>query len=204
MAFRDNTKSSRGLGPKSDPIFYMLALALVLLVGSVILNVALAEKLRGANNRLSKMAAETSVAIGDALPDIEAKNLDGTSASYSYSKDRHPTVLYVFSPSCGWCEKNFENIKALSEQKGDDYRFIGISISNKNLLEYVAKQNLRFPVLMDPSPNTVLAYKLGGTPQTIVVSKEGKAVKNWNGAYMKNLQRDVENYFQVKLPGVQE
>ncbi len=181
-----------------------MVLSLILLVASVILNVALAEKLRGANNKLSKVETEANIAIGATLPDMEAKNLDGTFAIFSFSKSQRPTIVYIFSPSCGWCEKNLENIKELVEQTNKEYQFVALSTSNKNLAEYVAENNWKFPVFRDPSPATISAYKLGGTPRTIVISEEGKVVKNWSGAYMANLQKDIEEYFQVKLPGIRQ
>jgi hypothetical protein len=48
------------------------------------------------------------------------------------------------------------------------------------------------------------AYKLGGTPQTLVVSEDGKVMKNWKGAYMSNIQKEVEDYFHIDLPGIRK
>jgi len=48
------------------------------------------------------------------------------------------------------------------------------------------------------------AYKVGGTPNTLVISPEGRVLKNWRGAYMDDLQREVEQYFEVELPGIRE
>lgn len=42
---------------------------------------------------------------------------------------------------------------------------------------------------------------LGATPQT-VVSREGRVVKNWIGAFGPNSQADVEEFFGVQLPGL--
>jgi len=48
---------------------------------------------------------------------------------------------------------------------------------------------------------TRLALKLGGTPQTIVVSPEGKVQRNWFGAYADNTN-EVESALGVTLPGL--
>ena len=96
MDSRDNTKSSRGWGLKSNPIFYVLALAIVFLVGSVILNVALAEKLRSVNNKLSEMDTEARAEIGTTIPNLEAKNLDGIDTTFSFSMTHRPT-FFIFS-----------------------------------------------------------------------------------------------------------
>jgi hypothetical protein len=47
-------------------------------------------------------------------------------------------------------------------------------------------------------------YKLGGTPQTIVVSPQGQVTRIWSGAFAEDLQREVEDYFSVKLPGIMD
>lgn len=201
-----NTKhlASKGLGSKSSGSFYLLVLASALLIGSVIINVVLAEKLRAINGKLSKVESEAILSIGDVVPDLEAENFDGTPFNSLYSDDKRSTVLYVFSTTCVWCTKNLKNMQALYEGKGTDYRFIGISMSSKGLGEYVAQHKWNFPVVTDPSPGTMLAYKLGGTPQTIIISNNGKVLKNWSGAYMNSIEREVEGYFQIKLPGFLE
>jgi hypothetical protein len=43
-----------------------------------------------------------------------------------------------------------------------------------------------------------------GTPRTLVVSREGKVVATWFGAYGGDLRRKVEEYFQLSLPGLSE
>lgn len=58
------------------------------------------------------------------------------------------------------------------------------------------------PVYKDLTELSKLTYKLGATPQTIVVSPEGKVIKNWMGAYSGDKAREVEEYFNVRLPGL--
>ncbi len=43
---------------------------------------------------------------------------------------------------------------------------------------------------------------LGPTPQTIVISPQGKVLKSWVGAYHDKTQREVETEFGVLLPGL--
>ena len=62
--------------------------------------------------------------------------------------------------------------------------------------------HLNFPVYTGLKSDTIQALGLGGTPQTIVISPEGLVLKNWPGAYREQTQREVEDYFQVRLPGL--
>jgi hypothetical protein len=43
---------------------------------------------------------------------------------------------------------------------------------------------------------------LGSTPQTIVISPEGRVLKNWTGSYGEQVQAELEEYFQIRLPGL--
>jgi hypothetical protein len=65
----------------------------------------------------------------------------------------------------------------------------------------VREHGITVPVYRDPSDRTREAYRLGATPGMIVVSEEGKVVKHWRGAWLGATQREVEEYFGVKLPG---
>jgi hypothetical protein len=43
---------------------------------------------------------------------------------------------------------------------------------------------------------------LESTPQTIIISPDGRVMKNWVGAYGESLRPEVEAYFGIKLPGL--
>lgn len=58
----------------------------------------------------------------------------------------------------------------LSERIKGRYRLIGLSLSSAGVDEYVAQQGMDFPMYTNLSPQSIAAYRLGGTPATIVVS----------------------------------
>jgi len=95
-----------------------------------------------------------------------------------------------------------ENLKTLVDKESAQYRFIGISLSEQGLAEYVSKNNLNFPVYSGLSPETLKTYKLGSTPQTIAVSREGRVLQNWTGAYAGDQKSQIEAFFHVTLPGI--
>lgn len=177
-------------------------LTIGLLVVSVALNVALSRKNKALSTALFTVKAEQSLPIGSTLPPIEAFDLAHNLQVLKYDSGTSPTVFYVFSPQCGWCAKNASNLRVLSERIKGRYRLIGLSLSSAGLDEYVAQQGMDFPVYTNLSPQSVAAYRLGGTPTTIVVSAEGKLLREWKGAYMGDAKREIEEYFGVSVPGV--
>ena len=98
--------------------------------------------------------------------------------------------------------RNLDNLRTLIDQRGKDYRFIGISLSQEGLEEYLSIQTLPFPVYIDIPKESGDAYKMGGTPQTVVVSSQGQVLQSWVGAYVGDQKSQVEAYFKVTLPGV--
>ncbi|MCC7307880.1 MAG: TlpA family protein disulfide reductase [Acidobacteria bacterium] len=189
--------------PNSRQNFFLLLSILALLCASVALNVALATKLRSLTTKLSTLESE-SRAEGTLVPDqVEVKNLDGEIVAIPFSKDRH-TIVYVFSPSCAWCEKNLANFSTLYEKNKGKFDFLGISSSSKNIRTYADSHGLDFPVFTSPSLETIDALKLGGTPHTIVVSNERSILKSWKGAYLGSTKSEIEAYFDLELPGVSE
>jgi peroxiredoxin len=181
---------------------YLFAFTLLLLVGSTTLNVFLARRVESLRRNLLYVKSENRLAAGASVQAIEAKDLDGRPTSIAYANSRRPTVIYVFSPSCGWCAKNLSNIKTLASQVNGQYQFVALSLSTTDLREYVSEHNFDFPVYCEPTPAAITSYKMGGTPQTIVISEDGKVLKNWYGAYMGGTQKEVEEYFHLRLPGL--
>jgi hypothetical protein len=139
--------------------------------------------------------------VGSPFPPLRVTDLNGGAYTVTY-QDARPTVLYVLSPKCGWCARNERNINALANAKAKDYRFIGLSLVTAGLQQYIASRDLPFPVYTNISRNVATALDLTGTPQLLVVSRQGKLMKGWRGAFDGDVQVDIERYFDVRLPGL--
>jgi peroxiredoxin len=172
------------------------------LVVSIALNVLLAHRLKGLTNVQAARISEYQLKRGVTVPPITAKRLDGQQEVISHQGGTQPTVLYIFTPPCHSCARNLDNIKTLFDNEREKYRFVGLSMSPEGLEQYVAKNDLKLPVCSGLSTETLKAYKMSGTPQTIVVSPEGRVVRNWSGAYEGDQISQVKAFFQVKLPGL--
>lgn len=174
------------------------AFLLLLLVASLSLNVYLGWKVKqgGAEPDTAKAVS------GMKVDPITAVDLDGKPFTIAYNGINKPTVLYVITPSCIWCRRNQANVNRLADAKANDFRFVGLSLAESGLKEYVAEHHLKFPVYARLPAETVASLGLGGTPQTIVVSPEGEILKVWTGAYIEDLRPEVEAYFGIQLPGL--
>jgi hypothetical protein len=82
-------------------------------------------------------------------------------------------------------------------------RVVGLSLSQEGLKEYVEQ---KFPTVrvVNPDARTIAAYKLNGTPETMLVSSQGIALRVRKGAYADSTQREVAEYFKVNLPGLRQ
>lgn len=181
------------------------------MICSAVLNVIFAtetKRLRAlADNYKTKLLAvkaEQSLTPGAVLPPIEAKELGGQAIIIEYNSSDLPTILYVFTPPCGWCTKNVSNVKTLADKLKGRYRVIGLSLSGISLPEYVSRHSLQFPIYTDLSPRVVMSYRLAGTLETLLVSKEGKLIREWKGAYTGTNKKEIEEYFGIELPGLNE
>lgn len=184
--------------------------ALALLGVSLILNLGLAQSLRGEKAEserlregLLRMKAATRLAVGERVPPIYGEDAHGSLFQLHYEKIGRPTLLYVFSPSCRWCQRNIENFHTLGQKLAKSHRVVGVSLSEIPLSKRREEtEKLGFPVVFNPSPESLEAYKLGGTPQTLLLSPDGVVLKNWTGAYANGLAEEIEKSLGVELPGL--
>ena len=187
-----------GARPAKRMDYFLLAL----LLASLALNVYL-----GWYAAALKVAPRTQTVSSVPVPgtfvqSVTISDLDGRQERISFNDVGKPTVIYVMSPTCQWCERNAQNIKMLSGSRGEVFRFIGLSLDGENLRKYLDSNHFAFPVYMHPTPEAVRALGLESTPQTIVISPEGEVLKNWAGAYGERVRPEVEAFFGVKLPGL--
>lgn len=186
------------------PIISAKHLMVALLLGSASINILLALKIKSEQRKVELIKAENRLQTGRSVPDIIGKSPEGVSTEIDFPDMKRPTILYVFTPTCIWCKRNFNNMMVLRHGVGNRYAFIGISLTQDGVREYVARHAIDYPVVSDISEATKIVYKMGGTPSTIVVSADRKVLQVWTGAYSGPLKREIEQYFKIELPGLSE
>jgi hypothetical protein len=141
--------------------------------------------------------------IGQHLDSLQATPLAGTPEPISLSGKRS-TILYVFSPSCHWCMLNFKNLQALFAKSKDDYNFIGVAVNSEGLDDYLRIHPYGFAVYKNPTDADLRAIGFVGTPQTLLISPDGRVEHNWTGAYAGTVGDSIEHTFAIHLPGLQK
>jgi peroxiredoxin len=139
------------------------------------------------------------LAVGQRLPEFKAIALDGGTVTLTFAR---PTILYTFSPSCIWCERNLDNARQLAVHSSRDYDFVAVALDDKNLVEYLSDRNLSWRVVKQVPSAIRQACRMTGTPQTIVVDMGGTVRHSWTGAYINEVAEEVESALNVRLPGV--
>jgi hypothetical protein len=176
-----------------------------MLIVSSIGNIVQFKAIKRAENREEAISGparrprEEGMRIGQVLPPLPVQTMAGKSVALKYDDSDIPTVLYVFSPTCSWCNRNRPVIKQLATQAGTRYRFLAIAVNTADIASYAEETNLGFPVYNNRSRAGQLTYGLSSTPQTLVVARDGKLLKRWKGAYVGKQKDDIEAFFAVKL-----
>jgi len=170
-------------------------LPLLLLLLSVALNVVLSKKL------IALQQPVTTLQAGERVPELELKTLAGEQATIAFPAQQ-PTLIYYFSPTCGWCERNWANFKTILDASQGQYRVVGLSPTAKDVDKVLREHDVQFDVYTGVSPEIARAYHLSGTPQTVLVSSKGTVLAAWSGAYLNSQAKAVEAFFGLRLPGV--
>jgi hypothetical protein len=80
-------------------------IACLLLLASVAVNVVQSLRISSLRSRLEGLASEHDLRVGSKVPDIIGLTPEGKTQTLRFQEASLPTVLYVFTPQCGWCKR---------------------------------------------------------------------------------------------------
>ena len=118
---------------------------------------------------------------------ISLEKVDGGTFSFEDIRGKKHLVAAFWAT---WCEPCKQELKKLAEMYGDfsdSFEFVGISTDTEEMIdkvnEFAAEAALPFPILVDPTGNTVSSMIPGGdsVPYMIVVDKNGVVVSRHSG-----------------------
>ena len=144
----------------------------------------------------------TPAAIGRRAGVVEGFSLSGSTRQVTLAGSI-PTVLYFFSPTCVWCERNWANVKALAAGATGRYRILMVT-GARSVDTYLRDRGLTVDIIEGISETTRRDLGLTATPQTVVVSAEGLISHVWSGPFTARPKRQIEQLFDVSLPGLVE
>jgi peroxiredoxin len=164
---------------------------------SLALNVYLEWRLRSPPNPTPEL-----VQVGRRITSLTVENPDGGHTAIDWASEKQPTLLYMFSPACGWCARNLPNIKSVAEALRGRYRVIGLAPSSAGLAKYIEVNGISFPVYANAREANGSLLAVDGTPATLIISPNGVIKDRWQGAYIGRIQEQIEKTLGVRLPGL--
>ena len=138
--------------------------------------------------------------------DFSLTELNGKLISLSALKGKI-VILEFWDTYCGWCLRSFEKLQPFYEKHKNDTSFVFLTINTNppsdakvnNIKDYMKEHKFTFPVLIDPENKVVSAYKLFGTPQTLVLNSAGEIVYKESGYGGPTIAADLEKIiYKVK------
>lgn len=168
---------------------------MLLLVVSMLLNAAFVLRPKVA----TKLSRPPLWAVGTIAPPIGLDDAAGNRKWFEWDKRKEPTVLYLFSPRCRWCDYNLPNLKQLIAAQAAGFVVLPVGLGPDSAKQAILATPLGGPVYTISSQTLMMGYSFGGTPQTLVIGEKGRVLGNWRGAYDASMKADIEAKLQAKV-----
>jgi len=169
-------------------------LLLLLLAASLAGNVYLGSELarRPATANESKRTAGPE--IGAVIHTLDGEASDGTRRAIRIAGATLRTVLFVYSPTCPWCQRSWPLFERLSSRSTGRFNFAALCMGGSS-----GMFSTDMPSIGNPTRETVAALRAGSVPQTIVFSPEGRVERIWVGGWVGDVADQLSTYFGIPV-----
>ncbi|HSR53741.1 MAG TPA: hypothetical protein VLV83_23190 [Acidobacteriota bacterium] len=152
--------------------FWESKAVLLLLVGSVALNVFSYFKVEGLNSTLAAQQRQHELSeilqVDDWVPNLKALHLDESVSSISFPA---PKMLLVFSKDCHVCQANFPNWTSLEEEIGRENVLYVATNPLRATQQYAQQRRIADrTVLFADQGQRADAFRIYRVPQTILLA----------------------------------
>ncbi|MBI5215083.1 MAG: thioredoxin family protein [Ignavibacteriae bacterium] len=131
---------------------------------------------------ISKPSPQEILKVGERVDPFYAATLNGTTKEFQYDDTTKKYLLFIFSTTCSYCEKNLSNWKSIEQSLQNSTMKISWLSTHPidKTVDYAAKNQLTTEVCV---VDTVFArkYKVYGVPLTILINSQGNVEKVWRG-----------------------
>ena len=110
--------------------------------------------------------------VGNPSPNFELRDLSGEMIRFSDFNKGKGTLLLFWNPSCGFCKKMLDDLKAWEASRGDDSPQL-LVLSRGSVEENVA-MGLKSQIVMDDFAGIAAQFGAVGTPMAVLIDRDMK------------------------------
>jgi peroxiredoxin len=162
-------------------VLVAFVLVAVVLIGT---NVALVKQNRTLAGLNKAYEANLHLSVGVMVPQLSGSAFDGTSTVVKYDRSQLKTLLLIYAPSCSYCRLNWVSWRELLNQIDPArVRAVAVSVEGAGLSQQFLEQVglTKAATVLLPDFHSLVSYRLRYTPQTILISPDGKVEGIWSG-----------------------
>ncbi len=128
---------------------------------------------------------------GVSLPPLSGVDQFGKPILVDFRNQTRPTVLFIFSPICSVCNKNWPRWNSiLAAQKSLSWRPVFVNTGESVTTSYLNSHSLQqYTTFAQVSASTALTYRFFFTPETIILDGHGKVTSEWIGELSPEVTR---------------
>lgn len=172
----------------------------------VFANFKLLEANRALRGELQAAQRKQALEPGSVVPPLRGVDSDGELVQYGFDTEPRSTLLFILSPKCGVCDKNWGNwqeiITSVPEGK---YRLLFANLDIEPLPKAYIKLHgfSEYGVIDQIDPQSKIDYQTGYTPQTILIDSEGRVQQVWTGilTFPEERIQELKDTLGVDLAG---
>jgi cytochrome c biogenesis protein CcmG, thiol:disulfide interchange protein DsbE len=115
--------------------------------------------------------------VGDAPPAFRLAALDGAVVDYPAQLSGKVVVLRFWATWCPFCKGEMRVTQAVwgaARDKGLEVLAVNAGQEKGDIVDFVAKLGVSYPVLLDPGSKVTRQYGVTGLPMTLFVGRDGK------------------------------
>ena len=140
--------------------------------------------------------------VGQAAPQFALPTTEGVfDLSQAAGK---PVLLEVFATWCPHCQRETATLNAIYDAYKDKVHIVAVSgsqygvdgstpESQADVVAFIQKYNVRYPVAYDPTLDVGNKYLQGGFPTIVLIGKDGKVLKFRDGEIPRaEIEKDLD------------
>lgn len=158
------------------------------------------QNLKQISQRKIKLEGIRNTSIGQPYTDIKGVDIAGNPIALSDFIGKGNYVLMdVWASWCGPCKQEIPNLAHLHKlYKDKGLTVVGVFVWDqaKNLVPAMEKEGITWPQIIDSNENATLLYGIGGIPEIILFSPEGKILERKDNLRGEQMIKTVENYLR--------